>query len=212
VVHRVGDVALRHPGPQGNDHHLTGTVELAGDMWFEAFATPWLARVTPVVFTADRSGSSPVTAWLVSMILFSLGWILFGLASLRARVFPRTLSVAVAVGGLIGFQAAMPPWGLALGLAVAAVGIWLVRQDRQEGQVQPDSQRVPPEPPRVNRSPHLLPMPSPGKDEHQSAGGPPAMRSVVAYVADPSSGARALYHFGRLTVFDEGADGLEPNG
>jgi hypothetical protein len=122
---------------------VTGTVALAGDMWFEAFATPWLARVAPVVFTADRSGSSLVTAWLVSMILFSLGWILFGLASLRARVFPRTLSVAVAVGGLIGFQAAMPPWGLALGLAVAAVGSWLVRQDRQEGQVQPESQRVP---------------------------------------------------------------------
>ena len=34
--------------------------------------------------------------------------ILFGLASLRARVFPRALSVAVAVAGLIGFQAAMP--------------------------------------------------------------------------------------------------------
>ena len=59
------------------------------------------------------------------------------------RGFPRTWSVAAAVGGLIGFQAAMPPWGVALGLAVAAVGVWLVRQDRREGQVQPDSQRVP---------------------------------------------------------------------
>ena len=58
-----------------------------------------------------------MAAWFVSVVLFSLGWMLFGLASLRARVFPRALSVAVVIGGLIGFQAAMPPWGVALGLA-----------------------------------------------------------------------------------------------
>ena len=71
-----------------------------------------------------------MAAWLVSVVLFSLGWILFGLASWRARVLPRALSVAVALGGLIGFQAAMPPWGVVLGLAVAAVGVWLIRQDQ----------------------------------------------------------------------------------
>jgi hypothetical protein len=109
---------------------VTGTVALAGDMWFEGFAVPWLARVAPVVFGVDRTGSLVVAAWLVSVVLFSLGWILFGLASLRARVLPRALSIAVALGGLIGFQAAMPPWGVPLGLAVAAVGVWLVRQDR----------------------------------------------------------------------------------
>jgi hypothetical protein len=109
---------------------VTGTVALAGDMWFEGFAVPWLAQVAPVVFGVDRTGSLVVAAWLVSVVLFSLGWILFGLASLRARVLPRALSIAVALGGLIGFQAAMPPWGVPLGLAVAAVGVWLVRQDR----------------------------------------------------------------------------------
>jgi hypothetical protein len=109
---------------------ITGTVALAGDMWFEGFAVPWLAQVAPVVFSADRSGSLLMAAWFVSVVLFSLGWILFGLASLRARVFPRALSVAVVIGGLIGFQAAMPPWGVALGLAVAAVGVWLIRQAR----------------------------------------------------------------------------------
>ena len=82
------------------------------------------------MFGADRTGSLLMAAWLVSIVFFSLGWILFGLASVRARVLPRALSVAVALGGLIGFQAAMPPWGVVLGLAVAAVGIWLIRQDR----------------------------------------------------------------------------------
>jgi hypothetical protein len=107
-----------------------GTVALAGDMWFEAFAVPWVAGITPAVLDADRSGSLMMAAWLVSMVVFALGWTLFGLASLRARVLPRTLSAAVAAGGLIAFQAATPPWGVALGLAVAAVGIWMIRQDR----------------------------------------------------------------------------------
>jgi hypothetical protein len=34
---------------------------------------------------------------------------------------------------LIGFMAAMPPWGVPLGLAVAAIGVWLIRHDRTVG-------------------------------------------------------------------------------
>jgi hypothetical protein len=114
---------------------LIGSVALAGDMWFDAFAVPWIAPKAPEIFGAERDGLL-LTGWLVSVVLFSLGWILFGLASFRSRTFPRTLSVAVAVGGLIGFKAATAPWGVALGLAVAAVGVWLMRQDRTGQAVQ----------------------------------------------------------------------------
>ena len=106
----------------------TGTMALAGDMWFEGFAVPWLAQVAPSVFAVARTGSL-LTAWLVSVVLFSLGWVMFGLTSLRARVLAPALSIAVAIGGLLGFQAAMPPWGIGLGLAVAATGVWLIRHD-----------------------------------------------------------------------------------
>ena len=108
---------------------LTGTVALAGDMWFDAFAVPWIVPQAPQVFDAERDGLL-LAGWWVSMVLFSLGWIMFGLASFRSRAFPRALSIAVAIGGLIGFKAATAPWGVALGLAVAAVGLWLVRQNR----------------------------------------------------------------------------------
>jgi hypothetical protein len=109
---------------------LTGTVGLGGDMWFEGFAVPWLAEVAPAVIRAGPAGGYHVTAAVVSFVLFSLGWILFGLVCFRSRAFPRALSIAVAIGGLIGFWAGTPPWGVALGLAVAAVGVWLIRQDR----------------------------------------------------------------------------------
>jgi hypothetical protein len=107
----------------------TGTLALGGDMWFEGFAVPWLARVAPVAFDADRTGLLGA-AWLVSVVLFSLGWALFGLASLRGRVLPRASSIGVAVGGVLAFQAAMPPWGVGLGLAVAVTGVQIMRQDR----------------------------------------------------------------------------------
>ena len=55
---------------------------------------------------------------------------LFGLASLRARVFPRLISLAIVVAGIIGFLAAKPPYGVALGLALLSLGIWMVRTRR----------------------------------------------------------------------------------
>ena len=122
---------------------VVGTMGLAGDMWFEGFGMPWLTQVAPQVIGVPSSGSLLRVAWLVSVVLFSLGWILFGMASWRAKVLPRALAVAVAVGGLLGFQAAMPPWGVALGLAVAAVGIWLVRHDRIVGRVPAPSPGAP---------------------------------------------------------------------
>jgi uncharacterized protein YqgC (DUF456 family) len=77
-----------------------------------------------------RHGSVLVVAWLVSVVLFAGGWALFGLVSYRTRAFPRALCVGLMIGGLLGYFAAQPPWGLALGLAVAAVGVWLARNDR----------------------------------------------------------------------------------
>lgn len=47
-------------------------------MWFEGFASPWIAQVTQEMFSADRTGSSLVKAWLVNGVLFALGWALFG--------------------------------------------------------------------------------------------------------------------------------------
>jgi hypothetical protein len=114
---------------------LTGTVALAGDMWFDAFAVPWIVPQAPQVFDVQRDGLL-LAGWWVSVVLFSLGWIMFGLASFRSQAFPRALSIAVAIGGLIGFKAATAPWGVALGLAVAAVGVWLIRQDRTAQTIQ----------------------------------------------------------------------------
>jgi hypothetical protein len=105
---------------------IIGTVNLGANMWFEGFAVPWLAGVVPQILTAEKTLFWQV-GYLSSYILFSIGWVLFGLASLRAGVFPRLISLAIVAGGLIGFLAARPPYGVALGLALLSLGIWMVR-------------------------------------------------------------------------------------
>jgi hypothetical protein len=110
---------------------IVGTFTLGADMWFEAFATPWLAEVVPQILTAERKGIW-VIGYFSSYVLFALGWGMFGLPSLRARVFPVRISVALVVGGLIGFLAAAPPWGVPLGLALMWLGGWLIKTARAD--------------------------------------------------------------------------------
>ena len=103
-----------------------GTLLLAGDLWFETFAVPWLGDVAPQVF--NQAGGLLMVGGFTSYVLFAAGWTLFGLASLRARVFPMRISLVIVAGGVIGFQALIPPFGLPLAIAIVSLGIWLMRQ------------------------------------------------------------------------------------
>jgi hypothetical protein len=102
---------------------VLGTMALGADMWFEAFASPWLVGEVPAVLTAERTVLWQA-GYLSAYLLFALGWTLFGLASLRARVLPAAVGAALVLGGLVGFWAARPPFALPLALAVAAAGLW----------------------------------------------------------------------------------------
>jgi hypothetical protein len=104
---------------------LVGTMFLAGDLWFEAFAVPWLGDVAPA--SLHLAGGTLIIGAFISYVLFAVGWVLFGLASTRARVFPRPISIAIVVGGIIGFQAALPPFAIPLAVAISWLGIWMMR-------------------------------------------------------------------------------------
>jgi hypothetical protein len=116
---------------------VLGTVHLAGNYWFEAFVTPWLATVAPRALPpfTQPSGTLAIGGFS-SYVLFALGWLLFGIAGLRARVLPAAISLAIMVGGMLGFFALMPPFGAPLGLAVAASGAWMLRT-RPAGSLNP---------------------------------------------------------------------------
>jgi hypothetical protein len=108
---------------------ILGTVFMAGDWWYEAFAVPRLAEVDPSVMV-DFAQGRLLFGGLLSFALFGIGWLLYGIASVRARVFPPAISWAIAAGGLVS---AVPiavvylSGNVILGLALIALGTWLVR-------------------------------------------------------------------------------------
>ncbi|WP_327635341.1 DUF4386 domain-containing protein [Kribbella sp. NBC_00482] len=110
---------------------VVGTMFLGGDLWFETFYVTYLADVAPQILDLTPSGLIVIGA-VSSYLLFAIGWALFGIASLRAGVFPRVICVAIVIGGLLGWSALLPPWGLGLGLAMAWLGIWLIRTPAQD--------------------------------------------------------------------------------
>lgn len=113
-------------GTFGFSAAILGTMFLGGDLWFESFAVPWLAEgPLPEVLSSDPSILFALGA-ISSYALFAFGWVSFGVASLRARVFPVWICLFIVVGGIAGYQALLSPWGIPLGLAIATLGVWML--------------------------------------------------------------------------------------
>ncbi|MDQ4004278.1 MAG: hypothetical protein M3259_10640 [Actinomycetota bacterium] len=55
---------------------------------------------------------------LASSTTFAFGWVVFPVASLRARVFPRSVAILLIAGGVVGFGFLIFPGAVIL-LAVA---------------------------------------------------------------------------------------------
>lgn len=76
---------------------LLGQLLLAGLVWASLFvepAAPALLENPPAVL---------ITGFLGSLVVYALGWLLFGVATLRARVFPRPAAILLVVGVVVGF-------------------------------------------------------------------------------------------------------------
>jgi hypothetical protein len=106
---------------------IVGTMMLAGDLWFESFAVPWLAAGSGGEGLTARPSVIMGLGSISSYFLFAAGWTLFGVASVRARVFPLPISIAIILGGIAGYRALIAPWGMLLGLTLVILGIWIVK-------------------------------------------------------------------------------------
>ncbi|HEX6760842.1 MAG TPA: hypothetical protein VF086_20890 [Propionibacteriaceae bacterium] len=111
---------------------IVGTMMLAGDLWFESFAVPWLAAGPGAQGLTSAPSVIMGLGAIASYILFAAGWVLFGIASVRARVFPLPISIAIVLGGIAGYQALLAPWGMPLGLALVVLGIWIVKTGERQ--------------------------------------------------------------------------------
>ena len=95
---------------------FTGTVFFAGFFWANMFVAPALAVGAPEFL--DHGGRFP--GFRLSLLLYAVGWGLFGLASLMARVHPRAPVVVLVLG------AALDLLGASLsGLVIDGAFVWL---------------------------------------------------------------------------------------
>ncbi|MGN7251850.1 hypothetical protein [Arthrobacter sp. SAFR-014] len=125
VYFRVADRA-GGLGAVGFCFALAGTLDMAGNMWFDGFAGPWIIDVAPGTILAGGSGMLAVGA-LSSYILFALGWMFFGIAGWRSGMFPAWIGIAFVAAGFLGYNAGLPPYGIPIGLVMAALGWWIIR-------------------------------------------------------------------------------------
>ena len=76
-----------------------GTALTAGNVWAEVFVWPTLAQVAPNMLSgqATEAGSYLVSGISLSAPLLGLGMTLFGVATFRARVYPRWAPILLIV-------------------------------------------------------------------------------------------------------------------
>ncbi len=104
-----------------------GTVLLAGDWWYETFVAPAIRAQAPEILNTAPSGVILIGAAL-TFVSFALGWVLFGIASYRADVFPRGASILMMIGGITGILALAAPFQVPLALAIGWMGWSLLRR------------------------------------------------------------------------------------
>ena len=122
---------------------MIGTVLLTGSGWYQLFIVPAMAAEVPAFTEAVRAaqvGQWLTVGLLVPLLAQTVGWVIFGIATFRAQVFPRWIAVAVVVGALLLFVP-IPGIPAVFQLAVASMG-FLLFSGRLEPPVQePDLHR-----------------------------------------------------------------------
>lgn len=109
---------------------LIGTGLLAGMMWTFAFVVPSAAIEAPAFLNAEQVAGPLDAGFMLSGLAVAIGWALFGVATLRAGVFPRVAAVVLIVGAVVTFLP-FAPSTLIIDIAVAWLG-YLVLAGRGE--------------------------------------------------------------------------------
>jgi hypothetical protein len=129
TIYTRESAALGKVGLIGYLTAFLGTLMVAGDWWFEAFVVPMIATAAPVVLDLPISGSVLVGA-IATVGLYTMGWMLFGLAVLRTRAVPRPAALLLLASGLLGPLALSTPYQIPLAIAIGWIGLTLASESR----------------------------------------------------------------------------------
>jgi hypothetical protein len=114
---------------------LLGTGLLVGFFWTNAFIPPTLAVEAPAVLDNEPTGSLAF-GFILSTTVVGLGWALFGVSMLRARVYPRVAAILLIIGALLVIVP-LPATGFVIDAALIWLGVISLREGRA-----PSAERV----------------------------------------------------------------------
>ena len=109
-----------------------GTALAVGAFWAVTFTEPAFAQVAPELLAQGPPGWLNF-GFILSFALTSVGWLLFGVATLRAGVYPRAAAILLIVGALISLVP-LPLTEVILAVAIAWLGyeLFMERGDSAE--------------------------------------------------------------------------------
>jgi hypothetical protein len=93
-----------------------GTALATGFRWATLFIAPSLAVVAPGFLN-----EGPPPGFFLMLITFAVGWLLFGVGTLRARVYPRAPAITLIAGAVLSLFP-LPSVDIVLAAAVAWMG------------------------------------------------------------------------------------------
>lgn len=102
-----------------------GTAMVVGGFWDNLFIVPSLAIEAPEFLEAEAVAGPAEFGFILTSVLAFGGLALFGLATLRAGVFPRIAAIVTIVGALIAFVP-LPAITVVLDVGVAWLGFALL--------------------------------------------------------------------------------------
>ncbi len=105
---------------------FTGTALIFGTWWTNAYVAPVLAQENSRLLETGPTGVLSV-AFTLSFALGAVGWLLFGLVSLRTRVYPRAAVIVLIVGAVLTFVP-LPGAGVVFYVAIAWLSFALFSQ------------------------------------------------------------------------------------
>ena len=106
-----------------------GTMLIFGFAWALTFTFPAMAEAVPEFL--DAHAAAPSGGVVLTLFLVTLGWLLFGIASLRAKVLPGAASWVVIVGSLLALVLNIigaPMSWLVFDAGVIWMGWWLWKE------------------------------------------------------------------------------------
>ncbi len=115
-----------------------GTALVLGAIWGQLFVAPFVAVQAPSVLDAEPTGALAL-GFTLTFALLTVGWLLFGIAALRARVYPRIAVIVLMVGAVLNYLP-VPLSGVVLDVAIAWLGFVLFT-GRGEAAQQPSRMR-----------------------------------------------------------------------